>query len=165
MYHLQLFKDNSDERKTLTKVSTRKPLTNIPQNKSAHLGTRKPGNRMQNKETGKRVPTRQKPVKSCLHNWWRTRALGFHQIQAKTHQEKRKNQRKTRKARNGFCIKLYIDFLCKKSQTFHAIREILIISIKIYRYIFQIQNFIYILLHKLKPQKTAVTLKQTVTRK
>ena len=92
-------------------------------------------------------------------------ALGFHQIQAKTHQEKRKNQRKTRKARNGFCIKLYIDFLCKKSQTFHAIHEILIISIKIYRYIFQIQNFIYILLHKLKPQKTAVTLKQTVTRK
>ena len=54
LYHLQLFKDNSDERKTLTKVSKRKPLTNIPQNKSAHLGTRKPGNCMQNKETGKR---------------------------------------------------------------------------------------------------------------
>ena len=39
MYHLQLFKDNSDERKTLTKVSTRKPLTNIPQTK-AHTSER-----------------------------------------------------------------------------------------------------------------------------
>ena len=105
------------------------------------------------------------PVKVVCIIGGESKALGFHQIQAKTHQEKRKNQRKTRKARNGFCIKLYIDFLCKKSQTCHAIHEILIISIKIYRYIFQIQNFIYILLHKLKPQKTAVTLKQTVTRK
>ena len=39
LYHLQLFKDNSDERKTLTKVSTRKPLTNIPQTK-AHTSER-----------------------------------------------------------------------------------------------------------------------------
>ena len=55
LYHLQLFKRRHlDERKTLTKVSTRKPLTNIPQTKSAHLGMRKPGKEYANRETGKR---------------------------------------------------------------------------------------------------------------
>ena len=40
MYHLHLFyKTTLDERKTLTKVSTRKPLTNIPQTK-AHTSER-----------------------------------------------------------------------------------------------------------------------------
>ena len=42
-----LFKLTLDERKTLTKISTRKPLTTVPQT-SAHLrheGTRKPANR------------------------------------------------------------------------------------------------------------------------
>ena len=54
-----LFKLTLDEHKTLTKISTRKPLTTIPQT-SANFGTRK-------------------PAKSILHNWWRIRALGFHQ--------------------------------------------------------------------------------------
>ena len=56
MYHLHLIKRRHlDERKTLTKVSTCRPLTNIPQNKSAHLGTRKPGKTYANsKTTGKR---------------------------------------------------------------------------------------------------------------
>ena len=56
MYHLHLIKRRHlDERKTLTKVSTCKPLTNIPQNKSAHLGTRKPGKTYANsKATGRR---------------------------------------------------------------------------------------------------------------
>ena len=40
MYHLHLFyKTTLDERKTLTKVSTRNPLTNIPQTK-AHTSER-----------------------------------------------------------------------------------------------------------------------------
>ena len=36
--------------------------------------------------------------KGCLHNWWRIRALGFHQ---ETTEESRKQQ-------DWFCIKLYI---------------------------------------------------------
>ena len=49
-----LFKLTLDERKTLTKISTRKPLTTIPQTSArfGHEGTRK-------------------PAKSCLHNWLR----------------------------------------------------------------------------------------------
>ena len=65
---------------------------------------------MQNKETGKRSRHGKNQLKVVCIIGGESEALGFHQIQAKTHQEKRKNQRKTRKARNGFCIKLYIDF-------------------------------------------------------
>ena len=53
MYHLQLFKRRHlDERKTLTKVSTRKPLTNIPQTK-AHTSERE--NQEKSMRTGKLV--------------------------------------------------------------------------------------------------------------
>ena len=62
-----------DERKTLTKVSTRKPLTNIPQNKSACLGTRKPGKRMQ---TPSCTNIEEKVV--CIIGG-ESGALGFHQ--------------------------------------------------------------------------------------
>ena len=42
--------------------------------------------------------TREREKKGCLHNWWRIRALGFHQ---ETTEESRKQQ-------DWFCIKLYI---------------------------------------------------------
>ena len=44
------------------------------------------------------IPNEEKPVFHHLHNWWRTRALGFHQ---ETTEESRKQQ-------DWFCIKLYI---------------------------------------------------------
>ena len=58
-----------------------KPLTTVPQT-SARFG-----------QEGTR-----KQVKSILHNWWRIRALGFHQ---ETTEESRQQQ-------DWFCIKLYI---------------------------------------------------------
>ena len=71
MYHLHLIKRRHlDERKTLTKVSTRTPLTTIPQNKSAHLGTRKPGKTYANsKTTGKRSRHGRNQQKRILQHW------------------------------------------------------------------------------------------------
>ena len=68
-----LFKLTLDERKTLTKISMRKPLTTVPQTSA---GFRHNYNRQQKHcaQSGGR-----KLEKSILHNWWRTRALGFHQ--------------------------------------------------------------------------------------
>ena len=50
-----LFKLTLDERKTLTKVSTHKPLTTIPQT-SANFGTRKPAKSILQEEDQQRVP-------------------------------------------------------------------------------------------------------------
>ena len=102
-----LFKLTLDERKTLTKISTRKPLTTIPQTSACFEGTRKPANC---RETGQKYhaqPSERKPVKSILHNWWRIWALGFHQ---ETTEESRQQQ-------DWFCIKLFIilyqtSFIC-----------------------------------------------------
>ena len=46
MYYLHYLRFNLDERKTLTKISTRKPLTTVPQTSArfGHEGTRKPAN-------------------------------------------------------------------------------------------------------------------------
>ena len=82
-----LFKLTLDERKTLTKISTHKPLTTVPRT-SAHLGhegTRKPAN----------SNLRQKAV--CITGG-ESEALGFHQ---ETTEEARKQQ-------DWFRIKLYI---------------------------------------------------------
>ena len=82
-----LFKLTLDERKTLTKILTCKPLTTVPQT-SAHLGhegTRKPAN----------CNLRQKAF--CITGG-ESEALGFHQ---ETMEESRKQQ-------DWFCIKLYI---------------------------------------------------------
>ena len=82
-----LFKLTLDERKTLTKILTRKPLTTVPQT-SAHFGregTRKPAN----------SNLRQKAF--CITGG-ESEALGFHQ---ETKEESRTQQ-------NWFCIKLYI---------------------------------------------------------
>ena len=78
-----LFKLTLDERKTLTKISTCKSLTTVPQT-SARFGH----------------DEIRKPAKSCLHNWWRIRALGFHQ----------ETTGKSRQQQDWFCIKLYIIF-------------------------------------------------------
>ena len=51
-----LFKLTLDERKTLTKISTRKPLTTVPQTSArfGHEGTRKPAKSIwQNRNDGK----------------------------------------------------------------------------------------------------------------
>ena len=61
-----LFKFTSDERKTLTKVSTRKPLTTIPQRTPRAPDAKQRRSRQKAfciiaEETGKRT----------LHNWWR----------------------------------------------------------------------------------------------
>ena len=88
-----LFKLTLDERKTLTKISTRKTSHNHSPNQHT-LWTRR------NKKTGKKqfAQLEEKPVLRSLHNWWRIRALGFHQ---ETTEESRKQQ-------DWFCIKLYI---------------------------------------------------------
>ena len=82
-----LFKLTLDERKTLTKISTRKPLTTVPQTSThlGHEGTRKPANRN----------LRQKAF--CITGG-ESEALGFHQ---ETMEESRKQQ-------DWFRIKLYI---------------------------------------------------------
>ena len=85
-----LFKLTPDERKTLTKISTCKTSHNHSPNKRT-LRTQR------NKKTSKQQFT----AKSCLHNWWRTRALGFHH---ETTEESKKQQ-------DWFCIKLYIIFV------------------------------------------------------
>ena len=131
----------------------RKPLTNIPQTK-AHTSER------ENQETVcktrklvKGPDMAKKPVKSRLHNWWRIRALGFHQ---ETTEESGKQQ-------DRFCIKLCIIFyeikfvilFCSRTvirtkTLFFNTSEILQISVvkfKIQNTIFQhmklLQNFSY----------------------
>ena len=82
-----LFKLTLDERKTLTKILTHKPLTTVPQT-SAHLGhegTRKPANRNLRRKA------------FCITGG-ESKAFGFHQ---ETTEESRKQQ-------DWFCIKLYI---------------------------------------------------------
>ena len=50
-----------------------------------------------------------KPAKSILHNWWRTRALGFHQETAKeSRQQTEMMENSTKNFRIGFVKKLYI---------------------------------------------------------
>ena len=52
------------------------------------------------------------PANYSLHNWWRTRALGFHQ---KIQERRKSTPRLERKQEddNWFCIELYIIFtLC-----------------------------------------------------
>ena len=53
---------------------------------------------MQNKETGKRSRHGKKPVKSCLHNWWRIRSIRISS----------RNNGRIKKQQDQFCIKLYI---------------------------------------------------------
>ena len=100
MYYLHLFKLTLDERKTLTKVSTRTTSHNHSP-KQAHTldEVGKPANDPQTfHRKEKKDCHREREKKGCLHNWWRTRALGFHQ---ETTEESRKQQ-------DWFCIKLYI---------------------------------------------------------
>ena len=114
---------------------------------------RKPGNRMQNKETGKRSRHGKKPVKRRSHNWWRTRSIRISS----------RNNGRIKKQQDQFCIKLYIIFYAIKfvilfsSRTvirtktlFFNTSEILQISVvkfKIQNTIFQhmklLQNFSY----------------------
>ena len=65
----------------------------------------KPAHALDDKETGRKPSIRRQTTgyteKSCLHNWWRTRALGFHQ----------ETTEESRKQRDWFCIKLYIIFV------------------------------------------------------
>ena len=108
---------------------------------------------MQNKETGKRSPTRQKPVKSRLHNWWRIRSIRISS----------RNNGRIKKQQDQFCIKLYFIFyeikfvilFCSRTvirtkTLFFNTSEILQISVvkfKIQNTIFQhmklLQNFSY----------------------
>ena len=129
-----------DERKTLTKISTRKPLTTIPQT-SARF-------RRRNKKTSKQQPTEKKAV--CIIGG-ESGALGFHQ---ETTEESRKQQ-------DWFCIKLYINF-CTKLASFGLYGSRNVISIKYY-FIwrkslqisirkFKIQNIIFNASTKLKIQ-------------
>ena len=125
-----------DERKTLTKVSTRK-TSHYHSPKQAHTSDNKckrlpnnPGT----KETGKKELCTIIPRKSCLHNWWRIRSIRISS----------RNNEKTKKRQDRFCIKLYIIFyeirfvilLCgsrnvirTKNVLFFNTREILQISI------------------------------------
>ena len=67
-----------------------KPLTNIPQNKSARLGTRKPGKTYANsKETGKRSQYGKNQQKAVCIIAGESEALGFHQ---ETTEESRNNK-------------------------------------------------------------------------
>ena len=62
-----------------------KPLTNIPQNKSAHLGTRKPGKTYANsKATGKRSGHGRNQKKALCIIGGESEALGFHQETARS---------------------------------------------------------------------------------
>ena len=65
-----LFKLTLDERKTLTKISTRIPLTTIPQTSAGfrHEGTRKPANCRETSQKYRAQSGGRKPVKSILHN-------------------------------------------------------------------------------------------------
>ena len=72
----------------------RKPLTNIPQNKK-----RTPRNE-ETRKTYASSPTRQEPVKSSLHNWWRIRSIRISS----------RNNGRVKKQQDRFCIKLYIIF-------------------------------------------------------
>ena len=86
-----LFKLTLDERKTLTKISMRKPLTTIPQNKHT-LRTRR------NRKTSKQPKAERKGEKAICIIGGESEALGFHQ---ETTEESRIHQ-------DWFCIKLYI---------------------------------------------------------
>ena len=90
-----------DECKTLTKVSTRK-TSHYHSPKQAHTSDNK-CKRLPN-NPGTRKPVKRSlhnlGKKSSLHNWWRIRALGFHQ---ETTEESKKRQ-------DRFCIKLHIIF-------------------------------------------------------
>ena len=108
---------------------------------------------MQNKETGKRSRHGKKPVKSCLHNWWRIRSIRISS----------RNNGRIKKQQDQFCIKLYIIFyeikfvilFCSRTvirtkTLFFNTSEILQISVvkfKIQNTIFQhmklLQNFSY----------------------
>ena len=66
MYYLHYLRFNLDERKTLTKISTRKPLTTVPQT-SAHLGRQL---------EGKQQVIQKRAV--CITGG-ESEALGFHQ--------------------------------------------------------------------------------------
>ena len=64
-----------------------------------------------------------------MHNWWRTRALGFHQ---ETTEESRQQQ-------NWFCIKLYI--ICTRLVSFCLYGSRNVISTKLYfQRKYEIQN-------------------------
>ena len=82
-----------------------------------------------------------KPAKSIVHNWWRTRALGFHQ---KIQERRRSTPRFERKQEdhNWFCIELYIIFtLCVSARNVkqHGSTRILFLNQENY-YKFQLQN-------------------------
>ena len=84
-----LFKLTLDERKTLTKISTCKPLTTVPQTsaRSGHEGTSKLAKSI--------IPNKERAV--CITGG-ESEALGFHQ---ETTEESKTQQ-------NWFCIKFYI---------------------------------------------------------
>ena len=90
-----LFKLTLDERKTLTKISMHKTSHNRSPNQRMPWTTKKQG------ENPPLEGKQQVTEKSCLYNWWRIQALGFHQ---ETTEESRKQQ-------DWFCIKLYIIFV------------------------------------------------------
>ena len=93
-----LFKLTSDERKTLTKISTRKTSHNHSP-KPAHASGMK---EQENQQTTKGQKKRRK---GHLHNWWRIRALGFHQkIQERRNDHQQEDH-------NWFCIKTLRYFL------------------------------------------------------
>ena len=92
MYHLHLVKLTLDERKTLTKVSTRK---------TSHYHSPKQAHTSDNK--CKRLPNNpgtRKPVKRTLHNWWRIRSIRISS----------RNNGRIKKQQDQFCIKFYIIF-------------------------------------------------------
>ena len=94
LYHLHFILTLTlDERKTLTKVSTRKTSHYHSPKKQAHTSDNK----------CKRLPNNpgtRKPVKSFLHNWWRIRSIRISS----------RNNGRIKKRQDRFCIKLHIIF-------------------------------------------------------
>ena len=116
MYHLHSIKAiTSDERKTLTKISTHNLSRQFPQT-SAHFGH----------------DEIRKPAKSIVLNWKKHRAylvenpeaLGFHQ----KIQERRKSTprfKRKQEDHNWFCIELYIIFtLCVSARNVKQLNNI-----------------------------------------
>ena len=92
-----LFKLTLDEHKTLTKISTRKPVTTIPQT-HAHLGRQLKCKQRENRQKAVCTVRGKTSTAHLCITGGESEALGFHQ---ETTEESRKQQ-------DWFCIKLYI---------------------------------------------------------